>query len=120
MHNKKSQHGGLVYSTEHGRMCPACAKPLADCVCSQCEAVPEGDGIVRIVYETKGRKGKGVTVISGLLLTPSELKALARELKAKCGSGGTVKDNTLEIQGDHRDRLIAELKGRQFKTSHKK
>jgi len=93
-------------------MCPACAKPLADCMCGQGEAIPEGDGIVRIAYETKGRKGKGVTVVSGLLLKASDLKALARELKARCGSGGTVKDNTIEIQGDHRDRLTAELKAK--------
>jgi translation initiation factor 1 len=111
-YNKDNVHGGLVYSTEHGRMCPACAKPVPDCTCSQSEAIPQGDGIVRIKYETKGRKGKGVTVASGLLLKQSELKNLARELKAKCGSGGTVKDGTIEIQGDHRDRLGAELKAK--------
>lgn len=110
----KTPHGGLVYSTEHGRMCPVCAKPFTECSCAKGEAVPEGDGVVRIVYETKGRKGKGVTVISGLLLRPSELKALARELKAKCGGGGTVKDGTIEIQGDHRDRLAGELKGKGY------
>ena len=112
MQKKDKSRGGLVYSTEHGRICPACAKPVADCVCKQNTPLPEGDGIVRIVYDTKGRKGKGVTVISGLLLGASDLKALVRELKAKCGSGGTIKDNTLEIQGDHRDRLTAELKSR--------
>lgn len=112
MRNSKHSSGGLVYSTDHGRMCPTCAKPISDCLCGHAEAVPTGDGIVRIVYETKGRKGKGVTVISGLLLKSSEMKALARELKAKCGSGGTVKDNALEIQGDHRDRLVAELKAK--------
>ncbi len=112
MRNRSNHPGGLVYSTEHGRMCPACAKPVEACVCSQIETAPTGDGIVRIAYETKGRKGKGVTVVSGLLLTPSELKALARELKAHCGSGGTVKDNTIEIQGDHRDRLTADLRAK--------
>jgi len=112
MRYKDNHPGGLVYSTEHGRMCPACAKPAGACVCSQIETAPTGDGIVRIAYETKGRKGKGVTVVSGLLLRPSELKALARELKARCGSGGTVKDNTLESQGDHRDRIAADLQAK--------
>lgn len=112
--NNKPPHGGLVYSTEHGRMCPACAKPLSECVCTQEEAAATGDGVVQIVYETKGRKGKGVTVVSGLPLRPSELKTLARELKAKCGCGGTVKDGTVEIQGDHRERLSGELKGKGF------
>ena len=110
MQDKAKQPGGLVYSTEFGRMCPACAKPLSACVCAQLEAVPSGDGVVRIVYDTKGRKGKGVTVISGLLLKAGELKALARELKAKCGCGGTVKDGTIEIQGDHCDRIAANLR----------
>jgi translation initiation factor 1 len=113
MKQDKAEHpGGLVYSTEYGRMCPACGKPAAECLCAQIEAAPTGDGIVHIVYETKGRKGKGVTVVSGLLMTPSQLKTLARELKAKCGSGGTVKDFNIEIQGDHRDRLAADLKAK--------
>jgi translation initiation factor 1 len=59
--------------------------------------------------ETKGRKGKGVTVITGLPLAPAGLKGLARELKARCGSGGTVRDGIIEIQGDHRDLLVEEL-----------
>lgn len=114
MSPKDKHPGGLVYSTDFGRMCPGCMKPLADCICKHNTPLPEGDGVVRILYETKGRKGKGVTVISGLLLGQGDLKALARELKAKCGSGGTIKDNTLEIQGDHRDKLAADLKAKGF------
>lgn len=65
---------------------------------------------MRITRETKGRKGSGVSVVHGLPLTGVELKDLAKRLKAKCGSGGTVKNRTIEIQGDHRDFLLAELK----------
>jgi translation initiation factor 1 len=98
----------LVYSTESGRTCPDCGQPVADCRCAPA-APPEGDGIVRVSRETKGRKGKGVTLISGLPLPEKELKALAKKLKAKCGTGGTVKDFVVEIQGDQRDTLVPEL-----------
>jgi translation initiation factor 1 len=66
--------------------------------------------------ETKGRRGKGVTVITGVPLGPTELAALARELKARCGSGGTVRDGVIEIQGEHRDRLVEELTRRGFRV----
>ena len=56
-----------------------------------------------------GRGGKGVSVITGLPLPPSELEALAAELRKRCGSGGTVRNGSIEIQGDHRDRLVEEL-----------
>jgi len=105
---------GLVYSTEQGRMCPECGKPATACVCAHAARKPVGDGIVRVFRETKGRKGKGVTVISGLPLTASELTALGRQLKKTCGSGGTVKDGAIEIQGDHCDRLLGELEKRGF------
>ena len=68
--------------------------------------------MVRVGRETKGRKGKGVTLISGVPLPPEELKILARELKQTCGTGGTLKDGVIEIQGDHRDSLIDLLKTR--------
>lgn len=98
----------LVYSTESGRTCPDCSQPMDDCRCGPA-APPEGDGIVRVSRETKGRKGKGVTLISGLVLPEKDLKALAKTLKAKCGTGGTVKDFVIEIQGDQRDTLVPEL-----------
>ncbi len=104
---------GLVYSTGQGRMCPACGKPVAQCVCGQLQA-PKGDGNVRVGREV--RKGSGVTVISGLPLAGEALKALAKELKTRCGSGGTVKDGVIEIQGDHRDVLVAELGRRGWKA----
>jgi translation initiation factor 1 len=72
--------------------------------------VPRGDGVVRIGRQTQGRKGKGVTVITGLPLAPGELGELAARLKKRCGSGGTVTDaGAIEIQGDHRDALVIEL-----------
>lgn len=104
---------GSVYSTEQGRTCPSCGKAKGQCDCSN-ESMPEGDGIVRIQRETKGRKGKGVTLISGVLLAPAELKKLAKELKQKCGVGGAVKDGIIEIQGDVRDQLFEEMKQRGF------
>ncbi len=97
--------GGLVYSTDGGRMCPVCREPIGACVCAK-KAAPIGDGIVRVSRETKGRAGKGVTLVSGLGLDDAALAALAKRLKAACGSGGTVKDGVIEIQGDHRDRIV--------------
>ncbi|MFA5241878.1 MAG: translation initiation factor Sui1 [Sulfuricella sp.] len=108
--NKVNAGGGLVYSTGHGRMCPACRKPAAECVCSQNKPTPVSDGIVRVSRETKGRKGKGVTLIKGLALDAAALAQLGKQLKTACGSGGTVKDGVIEIQGDHRERVIEILK----------
>lgn len=105
----KKQPSGLVYSTEHGRICPGCSRPVATCICTTKTTAPKGDGIVRVGRETKGRKGSGVTIITGLALAPAALKELGSQLKKKCGTGGTVKDGIIEIQGDHRDLLVAEL-----------
>jgi len=74
--------------------------------------VPRGDGTVRVSRETKGRKGKGVTLISGVPLGAEALTSLAKDLKQRCSTGGTVKGGVIEIQGDHRDRLIEELQSR--------
>jgi translation initiation factor 1 len=102
--------GGLVYSTDGGRMCPACRQPVADCVCGKPALAPAGDGLVRVSRETKGRAGKGVTLVKGLALDAAALTALAKQLKAACGSGGTVKDGVIEVQGDHCERVIEHLK----------
>ena len=100
----------VVYTTGIGRLCPACGKPLAGCICRQQAAQrPQGDGIVRIRRETKGRNGKGVTVITGVQLEEAALQALGKQLKARCGTGGTVKDGQIEIQGDHLDLILTEL-----------
>jgi translation initiation factor 1 len=105
--------GGLVYSTDVGRTCPRCRRPIDECPCDARRAGKRssGDGVVRVGRETKGRKGKGVTVITGLPLADEELARLSTRLKKRCGSGGTVRDGVIEIQGDHRDLLVTELDG---------
>jgi len=109
----KNTNSRLVYSSESGRICSKCKKPIVGCVCSKSAATPpSGDGVVRVGRETKGRKGKGMTLITGVPLPANELKKLAKELKQKCGTGGTLKDGVIEIQGDHRDALIEMLKAR--------
>ena len=107
---KRNRNLGTVYSTEHGRMCPTCGKPAAQCVCRGKKATPQGDGVVRVGRSTKGRRGKGVTVITGVPLDQDGLRELGKQLRQKCGAGGTVKDGVIEIQGEHRDRLVEELK----------
>jgi len=99
--NKNSK---LVYSTETGRIKDSEPAPT----------IPQGDGIVRIRRETAGRNGKGVTTVSGVPLIEAELKNLAKQLKQLCGTGGSVKDGVIEIQGDMRDKLKAELEKRGF------
>ena len=94
----------LVYSTGIGRIAPAPKNPRA----------PRGDGIVRVRRETGGRGGKTVTAIYGVALAEEPLKELAGALKRLCGTGGTVKDGTIEIQGDHRDRIVAALEQRGY------
>jgi translation initiation factor 1 len=111
---------GLVYSTAGGRMCPACRKPLTACVCKALkEAAPPnrdgtGDGIVRVSRESKGRGGKTVTLVRGVALDGDALAALGKRLRTACGAGGTLRDGVLEIQGDHRERVIALLAAQGF------
>ena len=118
------------YSSEHGRMCPHCGLPSARC---QCRANPrtggrgggpqlsnaEGDGIVRVGRSSKGRGGKTVTLVEGVQLSPDELRELARDLKKLCGTGGALKDETIEIQGDQRDTVAESLAERGFKVKRK-
>lgn len=102
--------GGIVYSTGIGERCPNCLRARPECVCRKgTPGKAAADGIVRVSRETQGRKGKGVTVITGLGLPEPELQRLATELKKRCGSGGSVETGRIEIQGDHRDRLVEEL-----------
>ncbi|MCP5280419.1 MAG: translation initiation factor Sui1 [Rhodoferax sp.] len=111
-----ANRGGLVYSTDSGRMCPECRRPLADCVCRVARPASAGDGVAKVMREKKGRAGKTVTVVRNLVLDPVELTALARELKNACGSGGTLRDGVLEIQGDHVDRVLQALEARGLKA----
>ena len=105
----KKKQTGLVYSTEHGRICPGCSQAVAACTCKAKPTATKSDGIVRVGRETKGRKGSGVTTITGLPLNAAELKELGSQLKKRCGTGGTVKDAVIEIQGDHRELLVEAL-----------
>ncbi|WNW13195.1 translation initiation factor Sui1 [Pseudomonas sp. DTU_2021_1001937_2_SI_NGA_ILE_001] len=107
--------GGLVYSTDAGRHCPDCSQPVDACTCKQ-TVVPAGDGIARVRRETKGRGGKTVTTVSGVPLAEDALKDLAKALKQRCGTGGSLKDGVIEIQGDHVELLLAELVKKGFKA----
>ena len=103
----------LVYSTETGRMCPSCRKAIAKCTCKKKKSTrPDHtkiDGIIPIQSETKGRKGKNVTAVYGFNLGDTSLKQIATRLKSRCGSGGSVKNGIIIIQGDHRKTVQAEL-----------
>ena len=106
------QQDRLVYSTESGRVttCPTCGLPYKNCHCSQStQPTRKSDGIVRVRRERKGHGGKTVTVIDGVIGSDAELAALAQQLKKLCGSGGTVKDGNIEIQGDHCEKVMAKL-----------
>lgn len=104
----------MVYSTERGLICPKCRLPAPKCRCGKNEPAPAGDGIVRVRRETKGRGGKTVTTVSGVPLGGEALRSLASDLKRRCGTGGTAKDGVIEIQGDHRETIVAELSRRGF------
>jgi len=111
--NMRDQLSRLVYSTDKGRLCPACQQPQANCICeTQAASQVLGDGKVRIRRETKGRKGKGVTLIEGLAMTAAELDGLAKAMKTRCGCGGAVKQGVIEIQGDQRQLLLEFLRER--------
>ena len=99
----------VVYSTEHGKICPGCSNPVKHCTCRK-QITSIGDGNVRVSRETKGRKGKGVTLVKGLAIDAAALKLMSKKLKAMCCSGGTVKDGIIEIQGDHIERILDYLK----------
>jgi len=111
--------GNLVYSTDQGRLCPGCHRAKSQCVCKDTSRHPETDGIVRLQRESKGRNGKPVVLITGLPLAATELKILAKELKAKCGVGGTIEDGKILIQGDKREVIqqVLEAKGYKVKIS---
>jgi len=99
----------IVYSTGIGSLCPNCRRPVRDCICPSGAPGAAKPAAVRVARETKGRAGKGVTTITGLPLAAADVEALAAKLKKRCGSGGTVREGVIEIQGDHRDLIVAEL-----------
>lgn len=108
----------IVYRTGVGRICPGCRRPLAQCACKDARGRPArpGTGAVRVSRATQGRGGKAVSVITGLPLGDAELATLAAELKKRCGTGGTVRAGVIEIQGEHRDTLVAELVKRGYEA----
>jgi len=99
----------IVYSTGVGSLCPNCRRPVRECVCPKGVPGTAKPATVRVGREVKGRAGKGVTTVTGLPMSPSDIDSLATRLKKRCGSGGTVRDGVIEIQGDHRDDNDAEL-----------
>ena len=113
------QQDRLVYSSDGGRVttCPTCGLPYKNCNCAQpTQPARKSDGIVRVMRDRKGRGGKTVTVIHGVMGSEAELTTLAQQLKKLCGSGGTVKDRDIEIQGDHCDKVIAKLTALGYKV----
>jgi translation initiation factor 1 len=99
----------IIYSTGLGSLCPNCRRPVRECVCPKGVPGAAKPSSVRVAREIKGRAGKGVTTITGLPLSLADIEALATKLKKRCGSGGTVREGIIEIQGDHRDVIVAEL-----------
>jgi translation initiation factor 1 len=97
-------------------LCPKCHQLKKTCTCTSEPRGPSKSTVVRVGRETKGRSGKGVTVISDLPLVEKSLTELATKLKSRLGTGGTVKDCRIEIQGDHRDRIIQELEGMGYRA----
>lgn len=119
MASLQDQLRGLVYSTETGQQCSECRHPVKECICNQLAdetRLAQLDGIVRIRREVSGRKGKGVTTLSGVPLPEADLKRLAKTLKQKCGTGGSYKDGVIEIQGDHRELIKSLLEAEGFKV----
>lgn len=109
----------LVYSTDKGKLCPDCTESIDQCVCNSvadAARLASLDGIVRIRREVAGRKGKGVTTLTGVPLSEPELKQLLKKLKQSCGTGGSLKSGVIEIQGDHRDNIKALLEKDGFKV----
>lgn len=112
----KKRDNKLVYSTDQGRLCPGCEQPEGQCRCKASKLAPGGDGTVRVRKEVAGRKGKAVTVVAGVPLDDLELLGLAKDLKKLCGSGGTLKNGIIEVQGDHVEKIMGHLQGRGYKV----
>jgi len=111
----KEKPSRSVYSTSTGRLCPACEHPITHCKCrAKTTEIATGNGIVYLFLERKGRGGKEVTVIKQLPLNQIALKIMAAEFKSQCGSGGTVSNSNIEIQGDHRNTLRATLESKGY------
>jgi translation initiation factor 1 len=99
----------IIYSTGIGSLCPNCRRPVRECVCPKGAPAKPKPSAIRVGRETQGRAGKGVTTVTGLPLAVADIETLAAKLKKRCGSGGTVRNGIIEIQGEHRDAIVAEL-----------
>ena len=118
-----------VYSSEHGRVCPHCGLPSKRCACranprgnahgGAASSNPQSDGVVRVGRSSRGRGGKTVTLIEGVQLPAAELRELARNLRRQCGTGGALKNDTIEIQGDQRDAVVEQLEALGFRVKRK-
>ena len=104
----------IVYSSERGKMCPNCNMPIDECICKSIVPSFDPNQTVSVKRETKKRRGKSVITITSLPLPEDELKLLAKKLKTKLATGGSLKSNTIEIQGEHLDTIIAFLKKEGF------
>jgi translation initiation factor 1 len=107
--SSKSRASTLVYSTDKAGTCSVCGKALKACVCASAPLGKSVDGVVRLFRETKGRKGKGVTLVKGLPLSVDELTTVAKQLKSACGVGGSVKSGVIELQTADREKIKALL-----------
>lgn len=119
MASLSDQLSRLVYSTEKGDLCPNCGEAKNACLCAELadqQRLSSLDGIVRIRRETSGRKGKGVSTITGVALPQVELKELLKRLKKSCGTGGSLSNGVIEIQGDHREKIKALLEKEGYKV----
>lgn len=113
----KNRSSRLVFSTETGRLCPACGHAVAACTCgTTAKAAVLADGAVRVMLQTKGRGGKSVTVVKGLALDAPALSAVGKQLRAACGAGGTLKDGVLEVQGAHVELVLAWLHAQGYRA----
>ena len=111
----------LIYSTDKGRVCPECERPVAECRCKRKKVDTRSprysdNSEVRIQREVKGRRGKTVTVVLGLPMNEDELRDCSKSLKRLCGTGGSVKEGNIVIQGDHREILLQAMKNRGYEA----
>jgi len=113
---KNSGQGGLVYSTETGRTCPACRQAIDACTCNDKGNALPSDTVVKVMRERKGRAGKTVTVVQDIPLDALSIAKLCQTLKNGCGTGGTTRGQGIEIQGDHMDKVVAQLEKAGFRV----
>jgi translation initiation factor 1 len=107
---------GLVYSSEGGQACPDCNKTIGSCICSDLKGEYQGDGVAKIRRETSGRKGKGVIVIWDIPLHAKDLPQISSDLKKSIGSGGSLKNGKIEIQGEKLEQVRKFFEKKGFKV----